>query len=144
MQRFDPVTDVINSQQILDDGQWPNFHDAEVHSLRIDRGDIHPQENIRIGTSIELTLELCALQYPITLTLKFSDCDRIQLTDFNQQNAIYDLDMTFFDRGLLRDGSPMTPGIRVCFKQAFGLALSFDCMRIEVTDQPATDSNRSE
>ena len=33
MKLFDPKMDVENSRLILDNGSWPNFHDAEVHSL---------------------------------------------------------------------------------------------------------------
>jgi len=62
---FDPKAVVENSEFILDNGEWPNFHDAEVHRLNIWRGDIRP------------------------------------------------------------------PFIRVRFEQAFGMALSFRCFRVQ-------------
>lgn len=132
MDIFNPVTDIENSELILEQDQWPNFHDAEVEYLNIWRGDIRPEDDIWIGPVIEMTLLLCALQNPIRVTLKFHDCDKISLQQFNHQNAIYDLQMTLQDRGTLNNGEPMTPSIAVSFMQAFGAALSFDCFRIEV------------
>jgi hypothetical protein len=131
MQTFDPLGDVINSELILDGGQWPNFHDAEVHDLAIWRGDVRPEDNVWTGPVIEASFELCALREPYIAELKFHDCDAISLEGFNHQNAVYDLNVEYFDRGKLNDGSPMTPGIAVTFEQAFGAALSFNCMRVE-------------
>lgn len=131
MQTFDPVTDVINSELILDRGQWPNFHDAEVHDLDIWRGDVRPEDNVWTGPVIEASFELCALREPYIAVLKFHDCEAISLEGFNHQNAVYDLRFELFDRGKLNDGSPMLPGIAVTFEQAFGAALSFNCMRVE-------------
>lgn len=132
MQAFDPVTDVFNSALILDAGRWPNFHDAEIHDLNIWRGDVRPDDGVWVGPVIEASFELCALREPFVAVLKFHDCDAISLAGFNHQNAVYDLRLEFFDRGRLKDGSPLTPGIAVSFEQAFGAALSFRCMRVEV------------
>lgn len=129
---FDPVTSVINSELILVESQWPNFHDAEVHRLSIWRGDIRPEQGIWIGPQIEMTLELCALQQPFMVTLCFQDCEAIRLQDFNQQNAIYDLTFALTDRGLRPDGEPLPPFIEVRFEQAFSAQLWFRCMAIEV------------
>jgi len=132
MKVFDPVADILNSQLILDDGEWPNFHDAEVHDLNIWRGDVRPEDNVWIGPVIETTFELCSLREPFIATLKFHDCDAISLVDFNHQNAVYDLRFAFFPRGHYNDGSPLPPGIAVTFEQAFGAALTFNCARVEV------------
>ena len=35
MKEFDPIKHIENSNLALDGGQWPNFHDAEVHNLNI-------------------------------------------------------------------------------------------------------------
>lgn len=129
---FDPITSIINSELILVDSQWPNFHDAELHQLNIWRGDVRPQDNVWIGPQIEMTLELCALQNPFMTTFSFRDCEAIRLEDFNHQNAIYDLTFRLIDRGLRPDGEPLPPFIEVRFEQAFGAELSFRCMAIEV------------
>ncbi len=49
MKDFDPIKDIKNSQLIPDNGNWPNFHDAQVDNLNIWQGDVRPDENIWIG-----------------------------------------------------------------------------------------------
>lgn len=140
MQAFDPLIDVINSELVLDAGQWPNFHDAEVHDLDIWRGDVRPEDNVWTGPVIEASFELCALRQPYIAVLKFHDCEAVSLEGFNHQNAVYDLRFEFFDRGHYNDGSPLPPGIAVTFEQAFGAALSFNCMRVEALGRRAAGS----
>lgn len=132
MPRFDPINDIENSRLILDRGDWPNFHDAEVHFLNIWRGDVRPEDNVWIGPVIEAAFELCALEHPYIAVIKFHDCDVIKLQEFNHQNAVYDLSFSFEARGYLNNGEPMPPWIVVQFEQAFGLRLSFKCMKIQV------------
>ncbi|NIP37666.1 MAG: hypothetical protein GWO07_07245 [Candidatus Dadabacteria bacterium] len=88
-----------------------------------------------IGAVVEASFELCALQYPYMVLMKFHDCVDIRLKEFNNQNAVYDLSFTFEDRGKLKDGTPMPPFICVTFEQAFGMELSFKCMRAEVLEK---------
>ena len=107
MLEFDPRQDVENSQLILDDGEWPNFHDAELHNLNIWRGDVRPDDDLWIGPVIEASFELCALQFPYMVTLKFHDCDAIRLAEFNHQNALYDLTFKYQARGNYTDGKPL-------------------------------------
>jgi len=135
MEEFDPIKHIKNSDIALDNGQWPNFHDAEVHNLNIWRGDVRPDDNVWIGTQMDVSFELCALQYPFIVLIKFHDCESMKLEEFNHQNAVYDLNFTFEDRGTLNDGKPLPPFICVTFEQAFGMALSFKCMRIEVVER---------
>ncbi len=78
---------------------------------------------------------VCALQYPFIVSLNFHDCESMKLEEFNHQNAVYDLKFTLEDRGSLKDGQPLPPFICVTFEQAFGMALSFKCMRIEVLER---------
>ena len=46
MKEFNPVEDIEDSDFALDNGQWPNFHDAEIHNLSIWRGDVRPDDNV--------------------------------------------------------------------------------------------------
>lgn len=131
MKEFDPVHDVVDSHLILDDGLWPNFHDAEVHHLNIWRGDIRPDDHVWIGPVIEASFELCALRKPYIVVLRFHDCDAINMQSFNHQNAVYDLSFKYQERGYLNNGEPMTPYILVSFIQAFGVALSFRCFKVQ-------------
>jgi len=131
MKRFDPLEEVLDSQLIVDHGEWPNFHDAEVHHLKIWRGDVRPDDNVWIGPVIEASFELCALKKPYMVVLKFHDCESIRLQEFNHQNAVYDLTFAFEARGTLTTGEPLVPYIVVNFEEAFGVALSFKCFRIQ-------------
>jgi hypothetical protein len=138
MKTFDPIVEVENSELILDRGEWPNFHDAEVHTLNIWRGDVRPEDDVWTGPRIEASFELCALQYPYIVVLKFHDCEQIMLRDFNHQNAVYDLSFEYRARGVYPDGTPLPPSIAVRFEQAFGMALSFRCFRVEAVERRET------
>lgn len=131
MKEFDPIEDVEDSNFALDNGKWPNFHDAEIHNISIWRGDVRPDDNVWIGPVIELVLELCALKNPFMVVLRFYDCELIRLEDFNHQNAVYDLSFKFEERGTLTNGEPLTPYIAVNFEHAFGASLSFKCFRVQ-------------
>lgn len=137
MNDFDPVNDVIGSGLILDHGAWPNFHDAEVHELKIWRGEVRPADNVWIGPVIDASFELCAIEHPYLVVLRFHDCESIELKSFNYQNAIYDLCFRTEQRGHLRDGNPLPPFVCVSFEPAFGVRLSFKCMRVEATERRA-------
>ncbi len=133
MKDFNPLTDVEDSHLILDEGGWPNFHDAEIHHLTIWRGDVRPDDDVWVGPVVEVSLELCALKNPYIVTLKFHDCVDIQLQSFNHQNAVYDLRLQYLSRGLLLDGSPMTPYIDVEFVEAFGSRMGFKCFKVQAS-----------
>ena len=129
------MNDVEESRLILDHGEWPNFHDAEVRNLNIWRGDIRPEDNVWIGPVIEASFELCALQKPYIAVLKFHDCDSIRMEDFNHQNAVYDLRFNYEARGTYTNGEPLPPCISVGFEQAFGVALTFRCFRVQALER---------
>ncbi len=59
MEEFDPIKHIENSNLALDNGQWPTFHDAEVHNLNIWRGDVRPEDNVWIGPVVEASFALC-------------------------------------------------------------------------------------
>ena len=131
MKEFNPIEDVEDSDFVLDDGKWPNFHDAEIHNLSIWRGDVRPEDNVWIGPVLELTFELCALKNPYIVILKCHDCESIKMEHFNHQNAVYDLRFKFEERGTQINGDPLTPYIVVNFESAFGASLSFKCFRVQ-------------
>ena len=60
------------------------------------------------------------------------------MEEFNHQNAVYDLAFPYEARGNYRDGSPLPPHIVFRFEQAFGIALSFTCFRIQVVARSET------
>jgi hypothetical protein len=57
------------------------------------------------------------------------------MEEFNHQHAVYDLTFEYRARGTYRDGTPLPPNILVNFIQAFGMALSFTCFRIQVVEK---------
>jgi hypothetical protein len=137
MKEFDPLHDVENNRLILDGGQWPSFHGAEVQDLSIWRGDVRPDDNVRTTSVIEASFELCALREPYIAVLKFHDCDAINLQGFNHQNAVYDLVFEYKARDSYSDETPLPRPIVVTFERAFGAALSFNCFRIEALQKIA-------
>jgi len=68
------------------------------------------------------------------VVLKFHDCESIRLEEFNHQNAVYDLQFAFEARGTLTNGEPLLPYIVVSFVEAFGVALSFKCFRVQAVE----------
>ena len=143
MKEFDPIVDVEDSELILDHGEWPNFHDSEVHNLNIWRGDIRPDDDVWIGPVIEASFELCALKDPYIVKFKFHDCDEIRMEEFNHQNAVYDLTFKYEDRGTYTSGKSLPPCISVRFEQAFGVALSFKCFRVQAIERREIDNAKS-
>ena len=136
MKEFDPIEDVENSALILDQGKWPNFHDADVHNLSIWRGDMRPDDNVWIGPAIEVRFELCALEKPYIAVLKFHDCNSIRMEEFSHQNTVYDLSLTYVARGInTTNGKPLPPHISVSFEQAFNAALRFTCFRVQAIER---------
>ncbi len=131
MNNFKPIEHIENCQAILDNNEWPNFHDAEIHRLNFWRGDVRPDDDIWIGPVISATFELCALQYPYIVELSFHDCDFIEMSGFNHQNAILDIKFKLEGRGTFTNGEPLPPYICVEFIQAFGVKMTFKCFSIK-------------
>jgi hypothetical protein len=135
---MDPTGIVENAALALDeDGHWPNFHDAEILNLEFCRGVIDPDENIWLGPSVTVTLNLCALKNPFILVLRFFDCENIVMQGFINENPIMDLQFGIEERGFMRNGEPLTPYITVNFVPVWQFALSFKCMRAAVISRYA-------
>ena len=133
MNEIDPRTVVRNHEAILDkNGDWPNFHDAEIIDLYLWRGDVQPEKEQYVFPQITVQMELCALQYPFKVTFKFIDCSSIVLPGFNHQNPIMDLKFGIEERGKMTNGEPMTPYIVVEFVEIWEFGLSFKCFGVEV------------
>ncbi len=136
MKPLDP-TEVVKGAEKLTAifGRWPSFHDAEVTSIRFERGrppaegavahvSVHLFEGYREGEEIRWRNHVVA-------TLRFAPVVDVSLSGFNHQNAIFDL--------TLERGSPQSeeviwqgPAYRVHFEPSFGVGLSFVCASIEV------------
>lgn len=107
-------------------GYWPSFHDAEIHTLIMDRTRIlvKPMFNPRIELLIhcwEMTKELDSkgfykLNKHHLVRFEFDMVHELKLADFNQQNAVF---------GLLFEEVPKEEGrlfaFKVIIEPAFGL-----------------------
>ena len=103
--------------------------------MTIWRGDVRPEENIWIGPILTASFVLCALEKPYQVILRFHDCEEIELVQFDNQKALYDLSFEYESRGMTEQGMVLTPYIVVNFEQAFNNALSFKCFRIEAIEK---------
>lgn len=134
MEEFNPIHHVENSVAILDNGTWPNFHDAVVYSLNFWRGDMRPNDNVWVAPTIDASFELAALEHPYVVDLRFHDCDHIRMEGFDHNNDIYWLSFAREERGYYADGvTPLPPHIRVVFEAGGSRApmLQFKCFRVE-------------
>jgi hypothetical protein len=121
--------------------RWPSFHDAEILEVRLDRGNVEPKKNLYEFPSLTLKIHLWEMTSEIdqngyfvlrthTLaTLRFDSMDRLNLTGFNHQNAIFGMEITRRDR---TDGP--SPYLEVEIDPSFGIAASFTCLRVTVVE----------
>lgn len=135
---FDPGEYIQGHELIAVDGDWPNFHDAEVHFISFWKGDVRPEDQVWIGPRIEIDFELCALEKPFFVKMAFSDCTEIQLNASQTEPVVYDLEFALIARGADLKGRPLPLWIGVRFKANNGLQMSFKCMRIEVLERYET------
>lgn len=127
-------------------GYWPSFHDAEVHELLLDRGNVDagsssyafPVLTVKIHV-FEMTDEVTSegffvLTKHTLVTLRFHDVEAGRFDGFNHQNAILGLTVTDAERG-----SRKAPLREVKMDAAYGLDASFRCSRCEVVAALACD-----
>lgn len=127
-------------------GEWPSFHDAEVHELHFHRGHIdttvdlyefpHLTAKLQVGFIAKDVEGTGYFPVPnhILVTIKFSTVDDFKMEGFNHQNAIFEL----FIEQKTRDEGP-TPYFVVEFVQAFGVAATFTCLNVEVLETAPCD-----
>lgn len=134
MRDFDPARDATGASLILDDqGNWPNFHDGYVRSLRLWSGDMRPEDNVWTGPVLDAAIELNALEHPFIALLRFHDCCDVTIGRFEVANDILDLTFAYRERGFYADGeTPLPPHVHVTFVPAGEFTLEFDCFRVEV------------
>ena len=135
MSEFNPLEIVENSELIAVDGRWPNFHDAEVHYFNYWKGDMRPDEDVWEGPDIVLDLELCALECPFFVKLRFLSCSAVKMSADNPDNMMADLEMEYEERGFFSSGEPLPPYIVVKLKESFGFHLEFKCFGVEVLER---------
>jgi Immunity protein 50 len=81
-------------------GRWPSFHDAEVINLTLNRSGV---STLKVHTW-EMTSEIDGSGYfilrkHVLVTFLIEEILSLDLTDFNQQNVIFGLDLSRIDDG---------------------------------------------
>jgi hypothetical protein len=85
-------------------GGWPSFHDAEIHSALITRDcDFGPQVDVTIH-HWEMTSEVDSkgyyvLRHHTLTTLRFSGVGDLLLAGFNNQNVLWELEISELEPG---------------------------------------------
>lgn len=109
-------------------GCWPSFHDAEVHSIFMDR--THVMFGEISDPRVELVIHCLDIKNNVNthlIHLEFSDVRDLTLAGFNHQNAILGL---LFEE-LPGDSSGNTP-FKVTLDHAHGVEGSFIASRGKV------------
>lgn len=75
-------------------GDWPHFHDAEVHSIHLDRN----------GPSVRLELRTPAANHGARVALDCIEIEDIELYGFNHQNVLAELVLSEHRPGALKLG----------------------------------------
>jgi hypothetical protein len=132
MPEFSEV-EIQNARLVTDIfGCWPSFHDAEVHSVLLERGgkgQVILEARINL---LEVTSKVDAngryvLDHNSLVTLRFTQIVRLQITDFNRQNVLSSLMLTRAEEG---DGD--AGRWKVVFASSYGINAEFGCGSIAV------------
>ena len=90
-----PPAGVVNSEALLSAfGFWPSFHDAEVHSAILDRGNaLEPPSITLVVYAFSCDREVdengfFRITTSVLVTLKCSDVRESELVDLGQQNVL--------------------------------------------------------
>ncbi|NJK93482.1 MAG: hypothetical protein HC904_17705 [Blastochloris sp.] len=142
----------LESNQLVTDfyGYWPSFHDAEVHSISINR------DAILFEDVSDVILELVVHCFQMTQTVKedgyfelvkhsfvhfeFKEVDDVALAHFNHQNAIYELGFSGNQEGRFKVSIDGAHGLDGSFTAGKGRVISITPCdeegRIEPVDSP--------
>ncbi len=106
-------------------GQWPTFHDSEVHRLVLDRmgadgPTLEACIHVRYGEMSEVAVDTL-------VTFLFTGVVLTSMDGFSRQNVLDDVEITAVDPAL-HDGC----GIDVWFSSLLGVSAAFKCKRCEV------------
>lgn len=110
-------------------GRWPSFHDAEVWSLVLERTERGTSVSATIHT-FEMTSEVDSRGYfrlknHTRVQLRFDECQAIDFSGFNHQNALFGLVISEEDAGAT---------FSVAFEPSHGLSGRLKCRSISVVE----------
>jgi Immunity protein 50 len=125
-------------------GLWPDFHDAEVLSITLDRAPADSGPTVRIAVhAFEMAKEVDAsghyvLRNHVVVTFALHGAEVVRLQGFNHQNVLSDLSFS-------KPAEPVAEGmaVEVELEPSYGVAAIFQCARAEVVSVEPFDPARS-
>jgi hypothetical protein len=117
---------IENYQAVLQRfGAWPSFHDAEIHSVLMDRtrpDGPYLEMRIHVHTvKAEPDREGRYIDKQAMVTMRFSRMESEEIVGFNEQNSIFDMDMQCDQ-----------DHIKVEISSSYGCAGSFTCKHVAI------------
>ncbi|HEY2170574.1 MAG TPA: Imm50 family immunity protein [Candidatus Angelobacter sp.] len=142
------IAEKIHESHLLTDifGRWPSFHDAEVVSMELCRnltGIPRPTLKARIH-AFEMTSEVnnrgyYVLRNHVLVGFIFRAIDEFSMNGFNQQNALWSLDILDITSRQLEFLE-----FEVHFASSFGVEATFKCHSVEIETVEAYTPERNE
>lgn len=116
-------------------GRWPSFHDSEVVTLRLERdgpGEFDGPEllvtfHLFEGRADPSRESGVSWHNHVLATLRFVRVSELEILGFNHQNAVFDLRIE-------RIAESRSGLLRVTIESAFGVAATFVCAAVCVTN----------
>jgi len=130
------IADKIEHSKLLTDvfGRWPSFHDAEVVSLELFRESKGVSEpNLKSKVHVfEATPEVDGqgfyiLKNHVLVSFLFYGIDESTVAGFNQQNVLWDLEITDISSRQLEHLR-----FAIHFFSSFGVEAEFKCRSVEI------------
>jgi len=125
-------------------GYWPSFHDAEVLRFSLDRGKNYDAGGPIVDCTVyvfEMTSEVSPEGYYVCrkhslVTFRFMEVFGIELSDFDQQNALWALEIVnIAERQLER------VKFNVKFAASWGMDATFQCFAVELLSVEPCDED---
>jgi Immunity protein 50 len=124
-----PPAGVVNAEALLSAfGFWPSFHDAEVHSAILDRGNaLEPPSITLVVYAFSCDREVdengfFRITTSVLVTLKCSDVRASELVDLGHQNVLSSMEFESTEEGL----------VRVTLGPCYGLSGSIVCSQVRI------------
>ncbi len=134
---IDLIDNATSVTQIF--GEWPSFHDAEVHRLTLNRTDEDGPSLEVVIHAFKMTNEATAsghyrLRDHTLITIKFSGVALEHVLDFNHQNVMSGLAISAIDPESHRGRR-----LAVQISASYGMEALFECMRCAVVETKPYD-----
>jgi len=124
-----PPTGVVNPEPLLSAfGFWPSFHDAEIHSAILDRGnEVEPPSITLVVHAFSCDGQVDENGFfrvvtSVLVTLKCSDVRESELVDLGHQNVISSMGFESTAEGL----------VRLTLGECYGLSGSIVCSHVRI------------